>query len=368
VIGQPFGLGSGRYDHLMTATGSLDINPYKCRPTKVREPSCRPADMPAGNLPGTNNRNQSTMSLAVRIILMMSLCVFAYLIGVYAGYKNTWPVPELKILVRERLDRGPISTDNFGRLLRYPGKTEIPCPSQDATSAVLLVLGQSNAANYQGQRYQSADESVINFSEGHCYIASSPLLGADGRFGESWTLLGTKLVRSGLHTKVILIPAAVGSSSVDRWAAGGDLNRMLLSVIRAAKSQYTITDVLWHQGATDFSLHTPQESYRLSLKSLIDTVRAEGVTAPFFISRSSLEVSDRWTEDNPISRAQAALVDGKSMFAGQTPTTTFTTQIAMTGCIALPAGRRNSQIRGCNRYAPNENRSVNDLLRPLSSC
>jgi hypothetical protein len=256
------------------------------------------------------------MSLTLRLSVVIGLCVLAYLLGVYAGYTNAWPVPEMKTLVRARLDRGFIHTDKFGRLLRYPGKVEIPCPPQDAGSAVLLVLGQSNAANFQGQRYQSADDRVVNFSDGRCYIAGSPLLGADGHYGESWTLLGTKLIRSGLYTRVILIVAAVSSSSVQQWSTGGSLNRMLRAIIRAAKPHFTITGVLWHQGATDFTLHTPEGMYLSNLKSLIDTVRAEGVAAPFYISQSSFQLSDDWSENNPISRAQAALVDNRTIFAG----------------------------------------------------
>jgi len=113
-----------------------------------------------------------------------------------------------------------LGMDRFASLLRYPGKIEVQRPAQAATSAVLLVIGQSNAANL-GQRYQSPDDRVVNFSEGHCYIASSPLLGADGEYGESWTLLGQKFIGSGLYTKVLLIPAAVGASGVRRWQPEG---------------------------------------------------------------------------------------------------------------------------------------------------
>jgi hypothetical protein len=200
-------------------------------------------------------------------------------------------------------------------LLRYPGKTEIACPEQSEATAVLLVAGQSNAANSQDQSYQSPDDRVVNFSEGHCYRAASPLLGADGHNGESWTLLGLKLIQAGLYNRVILIPAASGGSAIRRWTTGGDLGAMLMTVIRAAKPRYTITAVLWDQGATDFTLQTPEERYRSDLKALIDQIRAEGVTAPFFITRCSVG-GEKWTEDNAIARAQAALADGKTVFDG----------------------------------------------------
>jgi len=142
------------------------------------------------------------MRLVFLVPLVVALCISAFGIGLYAGVKRTWPVPELKGLIA-KLTNQATGKDQFGRLLSYPGKTEIACPSQDQMTAVLLVIGQSNAANYQGQRHQSGDDRVINFSAGHCYRAASPLLGADGELGETWTLLGTKLIQSGLYRTVI---------------------------------------------------------------------------------------------------------------------------------------------------------------------
>ena len=255
------------------------------------------------------------MRFALLILFIIIACVSTFGAGLYAGYTRVWPVPQLKMLVASTRYDQDIQTDTFGRLRRYPGKMEIPCPLQNNATAVLLVAGQSNAANSQGQRYQSADDRVVNFSEGRCYRAASPLLGADDQKGESWTLLGTKLVQSGLYNSIILIPAAVGGSSVRRWATGGDLNRMLTEVIRTVAKHYTITAVLWDQGAEDFALHTPQDRYRSDLQSLIDQVRAEGVAAPFFITRCSVGGKD-WTEDNPVARAQAALADNKTIFDG----------------------------------------------------
>jgi hypothetical protein len=255
------------------------------------------------------------MRSVLLILLSIIACISTFGIGVYAGYTHAWQVAQLKMLVANAWGDQDIQTDHFGRLRRYPGKMEVTCPSQDEATAVLLVAGQSNAANSQGQRYQSPDDRVVNFSEGHCYRAASPLLGADDQRGESWTLLGTKLVRVGLYNRVILIPAAVGGSPVSRWAVGGDLNRMLTEVIRNVNGRYTITAVLWDQGAQDSALQTPEDRYRSDLKSLIDQVRAEGVTAPFFITRCSVGGKD-WKEDNPVARAQAALADGKTIFDG----------------------------------------------------
>lgn len=251
----------------------------------------------------------AAMRLFLAVPLAIALWVSAFGAGVYAGVKEMWPVPELRRLAAKLTDK-PKQTDQFGRLLSYPGKTEIACPSQDDRTAVLLVIGQSNAANSQGQRHRSEDDRVINYAAGHCYRAASPLLGADGEMGETWTLLGTKLVQSGLNGAVILIPAAVGGSPIHRWAEGGDLNAMLVREIQTVETRYAVTAVLLDQGAADFDLHTTEAQYRSDLKSLIDTVRAQGVLAPFFITRCSVG-GGAWSEDNPIARAQASLADSR---------------------------------------------------------
>jgi hypothetical protein len=250
------------------------------------------------------------MRLVILLLILTISCGAALAIGLYAGVKRVWPVPQLRLLLATE-GQPLVRTDRFGRLLSYPGKIEITCPIQDEKTAVLLLVGQSNAGNHQGQRHQSVDDRVVNFSDGRCYRAASPLLGADGQKGETWTLLGNKLVQSGLYGTVILIPAAVAGSSVRRWAEGGDLNAMLVAVVREVKERYTITAVLLDQGATDFALGTPESRYRSDLKSLIDTVRAEGIHAPFFITRCSVGGTN-WTEDNPVARAQASLVDSRN--------------------------------------------------------
>ena len=250
------------------------------------------------------------MRLVAPLLTLIILSGGTFALGVYAGAKRVWPVPQLRRLVATEA-QSLVRTDQFGRLLSYPGKIEITCPIQDEKTAVLLLVGQSNAGNHQGQRHQSADDRVVNFVDGRCYRAASPLLGADGQRGETWTLLGNKLVQSGLYHTVILIPAAVGASSVRRWAAGGDLSAMLMAVIGAVKARYTINAVLLDQGTTDFVERMPEGEYRSDLKSMIDSVRAQGVHAPFFITRSTAGPPD-WTEDNPVARAQATLADNRN--------------------------------------------------------
>jgi Carbohydrate esterase, sialic acid-specific acetylesterase len=251
-----------------------------------------------------------------RLMLATLLCGGFYAAGAYSQKNNVWPLPQLAHAKKQLAD-SPIQTDAVGRLLRYLSKAEIPCPAQDEKTAVLLVIGQSNAANHQGQRYRGLDSRVVNFAGSKCYLAESPLLGATGEYGEPWTLLANKLVAAELYHQVVLIPAGVRGTPIHRWAAGGDLNRMLIDVIDGAKTHYAITHVLWHQGETDFQLKTPEASYKADLGSLIGTVRALGVRAPFYVSRVSFqERYTGWTPANPVTLAQGALVDGKTILAG----------------------------------------------------
>jgi hypothetical protein len=113
------------------------------------------------------------MRLVVPLLTMIILPGATFALGLYAGAKRVGPVPQLRRLVATEAE-SLVRTDQFGRLLSYPGNIEITCPIQDAKTAVLLLVGQSNAANYQGQRHQSADDRVVNFVDGRCYRAASP--------------------------------------------------------------------------------------------------------------------------------------------------------------------------------------------------
>src|SRR5204863_5103717 len=196
-----------------------------------------------------------------------------------------------------------------GRLTKFPGKQRIACPPQTGTTRVLLIGGQSNAANKGGQRQAPAGGArVINYFDGACYVARSPLLGSQGSGGEYWTLVGNGLVAAGAD-QVILIPAAIWATSIKRWAPGGDLNPVLLGVVDNAKPHYRITDVAWNQGEEDLLQHLSGEEYSQRFLSLVASLRAHGVTAPVYVSVATRCSLDGWEKDNPVATAQRALPD-----------------------------------------------------------
>ena len=179
---------------------------------------------------------------------------------------------------------------------------------------MLLIAGQSNAANNAAQRHRTQHpDRVLNFIGGRCYVAASPLLGSTGFAGEPWTLLADELIDAGAFDRVILAPVAVGGSSVAQWAKGGALNASMIPLLQDLTTHYRVTHVLWHQGETDFALKTEPARYKEQFMSFVDTLRANGVDATVFISTATRCVAG-WSEPNAIQTAQHELASGKPGF------------------------------------------------------
>ncbi len=206
--------------------------------------------------------------------------------------------------------------DAVGRLVGFPGKVEVACPVQTDRTAVVLAIGQSNAGNHGAEREISRHPGkVLNLFDGKCYAAASPLLGTTGDGGEFLTPLGDQLIDDGLYERVLIVAAAVGGTPIARWRKGGDLNDGALAVLKTLPAGYKVTQVIWHQGESDRDLGTTGAAYSASFASLLGTLRDAGVDAPVFIGITT--ICGRAQRDDPeIARAQAALVDNRSVFLG----------------------------------------------------
>src|SRR4051812_28496738 len=77
-------------------------------------------------------------------------------------------------------------------------------------TAVLLVIGQSNAGNFGDTKYAAYCNNALNFSDGNFYPLEDPLHGANGEKGSVWSRLGDLLVQKGLAKVVIIAPVAIG--------------------------------------------------------------------------------------------------------------------------------------------------------------
>ncbi|MBB2820003.1 UNVERIFIED_ORG: hypothetical protein GGD59_003266 [Rhizobium esperanzae] len=251
--------------------------------------------------------------------LGVAALIALYFAGGVSARHEISPWPQLsalrKMVAGEKPAPSRYSFDDKERLIGDESKTAVPCPTQTDRTAVLLLLGQSNAANDGGQRYRSEyGARVVNAFDKRCFIAASPLLGSTDTKGEYWTLLGNELIASGQNDSVILAPLAYSGSEVARWAAGGDLNPVLVDTLKKLQDiGYRVTSVLWVQGEADFVLGTTAEAYQERFLSMVDTLHQHGVEAPVYISIASkcLEPSNggfkEHIPDNGIVRAQMAL-------------------------------------------------------------
>ena len=211
-------------------------------------------------------------------------------------------------LLAVRLLGGAPQVDGHGRLTFYPGKTVVPCPTQDPRTAVIFVAGQSNAANYGEKRQTTAfGDRVVAFFGGACAIAASPLLGADFNEGESLTPMADELIRSGRFDRVVLAPVAVGGTEIARWV-DGDLAPVLRLALEAVQARYRVTHAIWHQGENDALIGTSATDYKRSFDVLLGRLRAQGMAAPVFISVTT-RCYPNWMADNPVALAQRSLPD-----------------------------------------------------------
>lgn len=146
---------------------------------------------------------------------------------------------------------------------------------------ICLTFGQSNAANYGNGTYNCKNE-VYNYYKGDLYVAKEPLLGADGSGCSVWTRVADMLIDSGLFKKVIIVPCAIGSTSVNCWAEGYCSKKLKETLDNLKKDNIKITHIFWDQGETDNVDNTSKDEYKIRLKEVIKIFRDRNLNAPFF--------------------------------------------------------------------------------------
>jgi carbohydrate esterase-like sialic acid-specific acetylesterase len=222
----------------------------------------------------------------VPLVLVLVLAGVAYVYGAWSHEHRWFPTPQLERVIRQNLwqlrgRRGFNDTT---------GRTEVPCSMfKQAGTAILLTLGQSNAANEGETRYVPRDGVYnFNFLDGKCYVARDPLLGTTGSGGSVWTRVGDRLIASGQFERVLIVPIAVGSSRIEEWAPGGQHHARIRDAQSALdRHGLHITHVLWHQGESDVQSTTHAE-YVERFRRMLEDMRAAGVDAPVYVAVASI--------------------------------------------------------------------------------
>lgn len=116
---------------------------------------------------------------------------------------------------------------------------------------VLVVVGQSNAADYGAVRAASGARVYV-FAGGQLFAATDPLPGGDGEGGSVWSRLGARLIMTGKFDAAVLAVAAQGSTCVVDRAPGGSLHARLDGTLRQLAAAGLPADfILWQQGETE---------------------------------------------------------------------------------------------------------------------
>jgi hypothetical protein len=248
------------------------------------------------------------IKLSLKIVLVC--LIFFYGLGV--GRYEWFPFSVINKTKNLFKYQSIVKFDNFGRLIYSSNHKEISCPIRNEKLGVIVSFGQSNSANYAERLYKPNElKNVINYFDGRCYIAQSPLLGADGAKGEWISLTANNLVEKGIYNKVIIVSSGIGGTSIKRWAKGNDLNKMFIEVISSLSKKYIITDIIWHQGESDKQTHG--KVYKFYFETLVESIRNSKINAPIFISiASNCGEEKNWNYPNEISEAQLELtqIDG----------------------------------------------------------
>lgn len=174
------------------------------------------------------------------------------------------------------------------------------------------IIAASENANYTPTNSGKVDN--LNVFDGGIYAAQDPLLGT-GKYmaGGCWlSRFADKLINVGVYDRVILVPIARGSSTVQDWMPGGILYKSLLAAHRRlAALGLTATATMWVQGQANAGI--AQATYQSSLSTVIASLRAQGFVSPWMLGK------DTYVEgvtDANIRAAITALVNGADIFAG----------------------------------------------------
>ena len=195
------------------------------------------------------------------------------------------------------------------RVAMWPGKRETSCPMPSPSVATVLIMGQSNAGNHaRGLQESSADDSVLNWFEGKCYLAASPLLGASGHLQQPWVPMARLMLKAGRWRQIVLAPIAVAGPPIVRWTPLGDLHPILLRDAARLQSQLGVRAVLWVQGEADYGQSTSADAYASMLRDVVATLRQAGIGAPVYVYTATRCIdAARWSRDNPLARVQRAV-------------------------------------------------------------
>lgn len=221
-------------------------------------------------------------------LFTIALGLIAYGYGVYSHAYRTFPIESIGAAYRLVFpDRG-VPVPAGGLFVDSSGREEIDCRTIRKDAAILLIMGQSNAANSGEGLYRPIHDVInLNWADGKCYVAEDPLLGTDGDGGTIWTRLADELIENAGVRQVVLVDIAASGTRVRVWAGdAGPARRAIEAAEILRRHDLRFTHVLWHQGESDWV--TPHGVYIRLFREMTEYLRANGIDAPIFVATSTL--------------------------------------------------------------------------------
>ena len=166
-------------------------------------------------------------------------------------------------------------------------KNQIDRFNNSLTHKTILIIGQSNAANYTEKKCKSK-EDVFVFYKGLISKAKDPILGATGKRGSCWIPVAEQIMKYSKVESILISNIAEGSSLASDWTNEGRFNEKIHKVSRSLKEAKLEPDIiLWQQGEQDNLLKTTKEKYKSNLKEIMELINSYFCQAKIFISITS---------------------------------------------------------------------------------
>ncbi len=228
------------------------------------------------------------MTRTAQLVLGAGLFLCGVLAGVYVQHR--WPVGRWGKEIAPTL-AAPAADP--GQIARLPSNRRL----------VLLLAGQSNAANY-GSVLADAGPGVYAWHDGKLLPARDPLPGADQHRGSPWTRLAAMLMLTKRYDAVVLVAIAQGGTYAADWAPGGSWHGRLQQTLRDLQQAELPPDfILWQQGESEGG--TPGaagQDYLTTMTALLESTRSLAPHARWVIARATY--SDHHLGNAQIREAQ----------------------------------------------------------------
>lgn len=194
-------------------------------------------------------------------------------------------------------------------------------------TGVFVIVGQSLSVNEvpTTRSITQVRNHQLNIYDGIIYNTQEPLLGINVSGGSvtdargTWmSYLGDNLITNGRYDRVVLVPMAVGGTTVAQWADNSLAPYLYNNIGTVAKrirdAGLRCTAIHWGQGESDTNAGTSQASYTASLAQVIAKFNNEIPNCPILVAQESYYYG---ATSPAVLAAQVAAVNGTTVFAGE---------------------------------------------------